>query len=131
VVRRIIPVVLLVFGALVVAAPGALAQAGDQDCSDFPSQAAAQRHLRADPSDPDGLDADSDGIACESNPAPFDRTPVVAAGGSTSSGLTAGAGGTLAQTGPHSRPTLTIGGVLLAAGAGLLWLTRYRARHAA
>jgi hypothetical protein len=61
----------------------------DQNCSDFPSQAAAQAHLRADPSDPDGLDAHpgpadgndqagGDGIACESNPAPFDREPVFA-----------------------------------------------------
>ena len=49
----------------------------DQNCSDFPSQAAAQQHLREDPSDPDGLDGnDNDGIACESNAAPYDRTPV-------------------------------------------------------
>ena len=40
----------------------------DQNCDDFESQAAAQAHLRSDPSDPDGLDA----------PAPFDREPVVA-----------------------------------------------------
>jgi LPXTG-motif cell wall-anchored protein len=131
--RRIIPVVLLVFGALVVAAPAALAQAGDQDCSDFASQAAAQAHLRADPSDPDGLDGDSDGIACESLGAPFDRTPVVAADGSAGSGLTPGAGGTggtLGQTGPRSMPTLGIGGLLLAAGAVLVWMARYRPRHA-
>jgi LPXTG-motif cell wall-anchored protein len=133
VVRRIMPVVLLVFAALVVAAPAALAQANDQNCSDFDSQRAAQAHLRADPSDPDGLDGDSDGIACESNPAPFDRTPVVAADGNASSGLTPGAGGTggtLAQTGPRSTPTLGIGGALLAAGAVLLWFARYRPRHA-
>jgi LPXTG-motif cell wall-anchored protein len=134
VVRRFIPVVLLVFGALVVAAPAALAQAGDQDCSDFASQKAAQAHLRADPSDPDGLDGnDNDGIACESLPAPFDRTPVVAADGSASSGLTpsaGGTGGTLAQTGPRSTPTLGIGGLLLAAGAVLVWTARYRPRHA-
>jgi LPXTG-motif cell wall-anchored protein len=126
--RRIIPVVLLVFGALVVAAPAALAQANDQNCSDFPSQAAAQAHLRADPSDPDGLDGDSDGIACEGNPAPFDRTPVVAA--SAAGGAGSAGAGTLAQTGPRSTPTLAIGGVLLAAGASLIWMTRYRARHA-
>jgi LPXTG-motif cell wall-anchored protein len=128
--RRIIPVVLLIFGALVVVAPAALAQAGDQDCSDFDSQAEAQAHLRANPSDPDGLDADSDGIACENLEAPFDRTPVVAADGSAGSGLTPGAGGTLAQTGPRSTPTLGIGGLLLAAGAVLVWMARYRPRHA-
>jgi len=54
------------------------AQVNDQNCDDFPSQAAAQAHLRADPSDPDQLDTDHDGIACESNPAPYDLIPVVA-----------------------------------------------------
>jgi LPXTG-motif cell wall-anchored protein len=126
--RKIIPVVLLAFGALVMAAPAALAQAGDQDCSDFASQAAAQAHLRADPSDLDGLDgSDNDGIACESRPALYDRTRVVAAsaaGGAGSAGVD-----TLAQTGSTSRPTLGIGAGLLAAGAWLVWLARYRPRH--
>jgi len=45
-------------------------------CKDFASQAAAQAVLRADPSDPNRLDPDRDGVACESNRAPFDRTPV-------------------------------------------------------
>jgi excalibur calcium-binding domain-containing protein len=126
--RKIIPLFLLVLGALVVVAPAALAQAGDQDCSDFPSQAAAQAHLRADPQDPDGLDSDSDGIACESLGAPFDRTPVVAASGGA--GSTAGAGGTLARTGNHTTPTLGIGSLLVAAGASLVWFARYRPRHA-
>lgn len=45
----------------------------DKDCADFPTQAAAQRYFlsRGGPqSDPDALDADGDGIACESNPCP-------------------------------------------------------------
>jgi hypothetical protein len=53
------------------------APTGDtKNCSDFASQAAAQRELRANPSDPNKLDTDKDGIACESNKAPFDKTPV-------------------------------------------------------
>jgi hypothetical protein len=48
----------------------------DLDCSDFPSQAAAQAALRADPSDPHRLDRDRDGVACESNRPPRDLTPV-------------------------------------------------------
>jgi hypothetical protein len=48
----------------------------DQNCSDFPNQAVAQAHLRADPSDPDKLDTDHDGIACESLPCPCDTVPV-------------------------------------------------------
>lgn len=42
----------------------------DLDCTDF-TQEAAQRVLDSDPSDPHGLDADGDGVACEveqSNP---------------------------------------------------------------
>jgi micrococcal nuclease len=46
---------------------------GDRyNCSDFQSQADAQAVLRADTSDPNRLDTDRDGIACESNPAPRD-----------------------------------------------------------
>ncbi len=45
-------------------------------CADFPTQAVAQSYLRDNPSDPDGLDADGDGIACESNPCPCDLSPV-------------------------------------------------------
>lgn len=50
--------------------------AADVDCGDFPNQAAAQAHLRANPSDPDRLDQDRDGIACETRPCPCDRVPV-------------------------------------------------------
>lgn len=39
---------------------------GDKDCSDFDTQAEAQRYL--DPGDPHDLDADDDGVACESLP---------------------------------------------------------------
>jgi hypothetical protein len=38
---------------------------GDLDCADFATQAEAQAEYDADPSDPNGLDADDDGIACE------------------------------------------------------------------
>jgi hypothetical protein len=43
----------------------ALAQTDDLDCADFPSQEAAQAEYNRDPSDPNGLDADDDGEACE------------------------------------------------------------------
>jgi endonuclease YncB( thermonuclease family) len=42
----------------------------DLDCSNFSSQASAQSHLNAHPGDPDGLDGNSDGVACESRPCP-------------------------------------------------------------
>jgi hypothetical protein len=55
--------------ALTIAAAPATARV-DKDCSDFPTQKAAQRwfnhhHPKQDPS---GLDADHDGVACEDNP---------------------------------------------------------------
>lgn len=48
------------------------ARGGDRDCGDFSSQKAAQDFFNAhNPSaDPHGLDADNDGVACESNPCP-------------------------------------------------------------
>jgi hypothetical protein len=38
---------------------------GDKNCEDFPSQAATQRELERDSTDPNNLDADDDGQACE------------------------------------------------------------------
>jgi hypothetical protein len=50
---------------------------GDRyNCSTFSSQALAQAVLRADPSDPNRLDRDKDGVACEDNAPPRDLTPV-------------------------------------------------------
>ena len=46
----------------------ATASAGDLDCGDFGTQAEAQAHLF--PGDPHRLDADDDGIACDSLPCP-------------------------------------------------------------
>jgi hypothetical protein len=57
------------------------AAARDLDCSDFATQAEAEEHLT--PGDPDGLDGDNDGIACEDNPCPCSSTPGV---GSAESG---------------------------------------------
>lgn len=69
---------LVLFGALIVGSPptenAAIPQAyaADKDCSDFPNQRAAQKFfLKHNPKrDPHRLDADGDGIACESLPCP-------------------------------------------------------------
>ena len=103
------------------AAPSAFAQANDQDCADFPSQAAAQAHLEADPSDPDNLDADDDGLACES----FDygdESGAAPPGGDDDSALP--------FTGPGDRQ-LPVGAALVTGGLALVLATqrRYRARH--
>lgn len=55
----------LVLGWLV-SAPALAGHGYDLDCGDFPYQQDAQAHLSAHPGDPDRLDADGDGVACES-----------------------------------------------------------------
>lgn len=80
--RAISTMIMLLISALAVIAvptPGQAAY-GDRDCSDFATQAAAQRFFldQGGPDqDPHRLDADGDGIACEDNPCPCsnDTTP--------------------------------------------------------
>jgi hypothetical protein len=59
-----------VFAGMPVAASAAspMATASDYDCADFANQAEAEEYLL--PGDPNGLDADNDGIACEDLPCP-------------------------------------------------------------
>jgi hypothetical protein len=59
----------LAVSVVLVLAPTAQAQSA-VSCADFPFQAAAQSHLRADPSDSSRLDENSNGIACETYPYP-------------------------------------------------------------
>lgn len=54
----------LTLAALLLAAP-AHAQQADRDCPDFASQAEAQAAFDAVAGDPERLDRDGDGIACE------------------------------------------------------------------
>ena len=58
-------------------ASGPRANAADLDCADFSTQADAQAYfvsLGGPSSDPDQLDGDGDGIACELNPCPCSHT---------------------------------------------------------
>jgi hypothetical protein len=97
----------------------AQADAADLDCSDFSTQAQAQAVFNSDPSDPNGLDAEGDGIPCEG------------AGGSAVStsapegGAETGAGGT---AGLESKDLFAYGSLALAGAGGL---ALYRRRHAA
>jgi len=63
---RTTALVTALLAALLLLPATALAQ--DLDCSAFSTQPEAQAVLDADPSDPNGLDGDDDGIACESLP---------------------------------------------------------------
>jgi hypothetical protein len=49
---------------------------GQFSCNDFRTQAEAQAVLRINPSDPNRLDPDRDGIACDQLPGPRDLIPV-------------------------------------------------------
>ncbi len=69
----------------------------DLNCSDFASQAEAQEVLEDDPSDPNNLDGEGDGIACESLPG----------GGSASSTASAGGGLPPAPGGDYDCADLT------------------------
>jgi hypothetical protein len=102
---------------LVLVAP--MAGAADLDCADFSSQAAAQANLDANPSDPNNLDADDDGQACESF-----------AYGATG-GAGAGASGSSRQLPFTGAPTTLpiAAGVLLLAGAGMVVALRHRPQH--
>ncbi|MEU9390389.1 excalibur calcium-binding domain-containing protein [Streptomyces sp. NPDC048324] len=100
------------------AAAAAHAQS-DLDCSDFVFQEDAQAVFNSDPSDPNRLDADNDGIACEDLPhrpaATATATSTAAATAVPQRGVNAGLGG---SRGPADFEV--VGGVgLTVLGAGL------------
>ena len=64
--RNVAVAAVLAAGATLPFAGIANAQQGDRDCSDFASQAEAQEAVDSQPGDPERLDSDNDGIACES-----------------------------------------------------------------
>jgi hypothetical protein len=87
----------------------------DRDCSDFVFQEEAQAVFDSDPSDPNRLDADNDGIACEDLPHRATATATAAATAVPRRGVNAGLGG---STGPADFEV--VGGVGLAVlGVGL------------
>ena len=51
------------------------------DCAGFAYQEEAQRVLKQDPSNPNYLDGDGDGVACEDLPSTDDQSPGVSSGG--------------------------------------------------
>ena len=105
--------------SIITATPAFAASSDDLDCPDFTSQEQAQGVYDSDPSDPNGLDREGDGIACEtsggsgvSSSAPED-------------GVATGAGGT---AGLESKDLFAYGGLALAGAGGLVL---YRRRFAA
>jgi hypothetical protein len=140
--------------ALPLAGIASAAPAADRDCPDFSSQAEAQAALV--PGDPERLDRDKDGIACEdygyrsgSSSAPTTSSPSTASGtGSSSSGsssssaepvqvvrvpsgsVDAGDGSATGGAGEDAAPlVLAAYGAVAASGAAVaVWRTRRSAR---
>ncbi|GAA2811447.1 hypothetical protein GCM10010441_40150 [Kitasatospora paracochleata] len=126
---------LLAFVAGLPLAGIAHAQTGDLDCANFATQEEAQAVLNADPSDPNHLDADHDGIACEDLPHAAASSPAAttagaagagaaaapSAGGAAAAAAQAPAGAVAAGSGPADTRLLTAGlagaAVVTAAGA--------------
>jgi hypothetical protein len=86
-------------GAVLAAGLGAPphAAARDYDCADFSTQAEAEEYLEPGGGDPNRLDGDNDGVACEELPCPCSSTP--------GSGAGAGGGGNGGSLPPVSRPS--------------------------
>ena len=115
------------------------AQAADRDCPDFPDQASAQAAYDAVPGDPERLDGDGDGEACEeydyaSNGAP---APSAAAPGAAPTPQVANrpAGSVAAGDGSSAPDASTmpyvLGGVALTAAGGAAFAARRSARASA
>jgi endonuclease YncB( thermonuclease family) len=77
----------------------------DRDCADFDSQTEAQEVLEDDLSDPNGLDGDSDGVACETLPGGSSASSSASA--TASSSATAGGGLPPAPGGDYDCADLT------------------------
>ena len=73
-IRKMLPAcIAIALNLLLFAALPSPASASDKDCADFPTQRAAQTFFlkHGGPRrDPDRLDGDDDGVACEDNPCP-------------------------------------------------------------
>ncbi len=93
-------------GCEAVSEPAPAPPSGDLDCSDFSSQLEAQETLANDPTDPNGLDVDSDGQACETSSFGGDSTASPSASATTTPTATAGPASfrnTLQHPGPSGR----------------------------
>lgn len=144
VITRLGAVVVMTAASVLLAGVPGSAQDGDRDCvpADFASQAEAQAYYRANPSDPDDLDRDDDGLACEDETfgdgSPRDEQPVAISAVASSDaaaptgGTSTGFGGMADELDPDSGPNRLplVGGVVALAAVGIGWTATRRRRHA-
>jgi excalibur calcium-binding domain-containing protein len=110
------------------------ASAADLDCSNFATQGEAQAVYNADPSDPNGLDRDKDGIACETLPGGGTTTEDDTALGSSQVStrpVGAVAAGDGSSTEDGSALPYVLGGLALAGAGGAAVAARRSARATA
>jgi hypothetical protein len=81
----------------------------DLNCSDFTYQEEAQAEYNRDPSDPNNLDADNDGIACEDLPSGGNGTTTTTGTTTTGTSTTSTTGTTTDTTTGTTDTTLTTG----------------------
>lgn len=117
--------------ASLIAVAAALPLAGtafaqDRDCGDFATQADAQAALQ--PGDPERLDDDNDGQACETLPGGTGESAATTGAGTTQVRATP-VGGVEAGGGPADVLPVAIGAVL-AGGVGAVAVRRAAARRA-
>jgi Excalibur calcium-binding domain len=124
-------------GALVIAVlslgTGTASAATDLDCSDFATQALAQASFNATPGDPNDLDRDNDGIACETLPGSTSTEDGTVTGGAQVTtrpvGAVAAGDGSTATDG--SALPYVLGGVAFAAAGGAAIAARRTSRAGA
>ncbi len=105
-----------------------------RDCSDFLTQAGAQEYFAQHPGDPDRLDVDNDGTACEELPAGIaggrtTTTTVAASGGAAATaqaGTTTTVDSRLVRTGSDEGPALAMAALLIGAGGAFVAIGRHR-----
>ncbi|PZA18943.1 hypothetical protein, partial [Modestobacter versicolor] len=102
------------------------AAAADLDCADFPNQAAAQVVLDADPTDPNDLDGNDNGQACEAQAygsvaaAPVPATPAGQVAARPAGAVAAGDGSSAGPVLEHDGSPLryVVGGLAFAVAGG-------------
>lgn len=118
----------LITAALSFGFSGTAQAAVDRDCPDFASQAEAQAAYDAVPGDPERLDADDDGQACEEHTyGPSSSTSETTQVGSRPAGAVAAGDGSASGDEAGALPYV-LGGVALTAAGGAAFAARRSSR---
>jgi len=110
--------------ALALSFPAAVGAQDDLNCEDFATQAEAQATLEADRTDPNNLDGDGDGKACDEGVGGLPTTSSDSSGSTAASSDSSGSTAALASTGFEAWALVVVG----VAGIGGAIALRQRAR---